>query len=109
MASLSDRRQHARLSAENATFIVSGQPASLVDWSFGGLGVRFDDPVDFEISREVDIRVHDRKTDSWEVLNGTVRRIEPTGVVGIEFSDEGEATVRVLLRVLGNRLMGAHL
>jgi len=109
MPSPSDRRQHQRLSADNATFIVAGLPAALVDWSFGGLGVQFDDPFDFEISQEVDIRVLDRRADTWEVLKGAVRRIEPAGVVGIEFSDEGEATVRVLLRVLGNRLMGAHL
>jgi len=109
-ASLSqDRRQHQRRSrdGDGGSFFVGGLPARLVDWSFGGLGVRLDAPGRFDVASEVDIRLRDRETGTWETLTGLIRRIDPTGVVGIAFADDGETTVRVLLRLLGNRMMGA--
>lgn len=107
MARFAERRQHRRQENSDTAFIVAGKPAALVDWSFGGLGVRFDPPCELDVAQEVNIRVLDRRSDSWDELKGSVRRVDPSGLVGIEFADEGEATVRVLLRVLGNRLMGA--
>ena len=111
-ASLSrDRRQYQRLSqgGGDGSFFVGGLPARLVDWSFGGLGVRFDAPARFPMESEVDIRLRDRETGAWETLTGLIRRTDPTGVVGIAFADDGETTVRVLLRLLGNRMLGASI
>ena len=99
-----NRRRHDRHVSDGALFVVAGKPARLVDWSFGGLALRMEEPADFAISEEIDIRVHDAEVDAWETLQGHVRRVDSKGVVGVAFADDGEASVRILLKLFGSRM-----
>jgi hypothetical protein len=98
-----NRRRHDRHMSEGGYFVVAGKPARLVDWSFGGLALRMEEPADISVSEDVDIRVFDAAGGVWEGLKGHVRRIDSQGVVGVAFADDGEASVRILLRLFGNR------
>ncbi len=100
----SNRRRHDRHLSDNALFVVAGKPARLVDWSFGGLALRMDEPADFVVAEEVDIRVFDADVGVWESLQGHIRRIDAKGVVGVALADDGEASVRILLRLFGHRM-----
>ncbi len=104
MSLSSNRRRHDRHMSDGALFVVAGKPARLVDWSFGGLALRMDEPVDFTVSEDVDIRIFDAAVGMWEALTGHVRRIDSRGLVGVAFADDGEASVRILLRLFGNRI-----
>ena len=102
-----DRRRHQRKSSgdgDEGYFMVAGQPAKLVDWSFGGIGVAVDEPLRFSTGDQVELRLYDPGQEGWEALDGEVRRVHHNGTLGISFADDGETTVRVLLRLLSNRL-----
>ena len=103
----SNRRRHDRQAASFDCLVVAGRPATLVDWSFGGLALRLEDPTDLAVSEDVSMSVFDPATGNWEVLTGRVRRIDDgSGTVGISFADDGEASVRILIRLLGSRKRG---
>ena len=101
-----DRRKEARQACEHDYLEVEGRHATLVDWSFGGLGVRFDGPPDIKAAEEIDIRIFDPATDQWENLEGVVRWINEDGMVGVEFKQTDQRTVGILLRLLGNQFSG---
>lgn len=103
-----NRRRHDRQSGSDDGFVVAGRPATLVDWSFGGLALRLDEPPELALAEEISVSVFDRGTGAWEVLTGQVRRIDPAGTVGVSFADDGEASVRLLIRLLGNRTSRAR-
>ncbi len=111
-----DRRHHQRQAGSdfprNNTkyqapdgITVAGRPARLVDWSFGGLGLQLERPDHFEVNTEVELRVYDLAQESWESLSAQIRRIEADGTLGLAFEDDGENNVRILLRLLNNRLI----
>jgi len=104
-----NRRRHDRQLGDGGYFVVAGKPARLVDWSFGGLALRMDEPADLPVSEDVDIRVFDAAVGAWEPLKGHVRRVDQKGVVGVAFADDGEASVRILLRLFGNRSRAARM
>ena len=101
-----NRRRHDREHASYDCLVVEGHPATLVDWSFGGLALRLEDQIDLAVSQQVAMSVFDPVTGAWELLTGHVRRIDPTGIIGVSFADDGESSVRVLIRLLGNRKRG---
>ncbi len=103
-----DRRRHRRKTGsdgEAGCLTVAGLPAKLVDWSFGGLGLSVEQPNRLAVNEAVELRIFDQEQESWEALNGHIRRIEADGTLGVAFDDDGENTVRVLLRLLNNRLI----
>lgn len=101
-----DRRQFPRFPAVGPQLTVSGRPARLVDWSFGGIGVRLDGGVDgFDPGEPVEIRVRRRATDRWETLRGQVARVDaPESLLGMALDDDGSGSVRVLIELLATRL-----
>ncbi|MEI6560215.1 MAG: PilZ domain-containing protein [Rhodospirillaceae bacterium] len=102
-----DRRRHPRKAGDDGDlgyFMVAGRPAKLVDWSFGGIGVQIAGQIRFRVADTVELRIFDPERDTWESLNGLIRRVEHDGTLGITFADDGENTVRVLLHLLSNRL-----
>ncbi len=101
-----DRRKNNRQPGQHGYLEICGHQAVLVDWSFGGLGVRFGCPVELVVAQEVDIFIFDPGPDHWEALPGIVRRIDADGIVGIEFKDTDQRVIGILLRLLGNRLTG---
>ncbi len=106
-STVSERRRHQRKAGDGGDrgyFTVAGLPAKLVDWSFGGIGVAFDEPIRFGVDETVELRIYDPGQEIWESLDGHVRRVETDGTLGIAFADDGENTVRVLLHLLSNRL-----
>ena len=102
-----DRRKSSRQSCQHDYLQVEGRHAMLVDWSFGGLGIRFEGAADMTISEEVDIRIFDPVTERWETLEGIVRWVDDDGMVGVEFKETDQRAVGILLRLLGNRLSEA--
>ncbi len=103
-APANDDRRKSNRQTSNGYLQVEGQLASLIDWSFGGIGIRFDGPVELEVSAEVDIRILDTVADRWEDIKGIVRWIDQDGKVGIEFTETDQRLVGILLRLLGKRL-----
>ena len=99
-----DRRKNPRQSCRHDYLQVEDRDARLVDWSFGGLGIRFDDAVDMEPGEEIDIRLFDPVADGWETLRGVVRWVEADGKVGVEFRQTDQHAITILLRLLGSRL-----
>ena len=99
-----DRRKASRQRCQHDYLKIADHPAVLVDWSFGGLGVRFNAPTELEVSQEVDIRIFDATTDQWETLDGIVRWVDAENMVGLEFKDADQRAIGILLRLLGNRL-----
>jgi len=99
-----DRRKDLRQTCEHDYLEVEGRHATLVDWSFGGLGVRFDGAVDMKVAEEIDIRIFDPVAEQWETLEGVVRWIDDHGMVGVEFKQTDQRAIGILLRLLGNRL-----
>ncbi len=99
-----DRRKSGRQSCQHDYLEIEGRHATLVDWSFGGLGVRFEGGVDMKVDEEIEIRIFDPAADQWETLEGIVRWIDDEGMVGVEFKQTDQRAVGILLRLLGNRL-----
>ena len=99
-----DRRKETRQAGEHDCLQVEGRHAALVDWSFGGLGVRFEGAPDLKVDEEIDIRIFDPVSDQWEILEGVVRWSDADGMVGIEFKETDQRSVTILLRLLGSRL-----
>ena len=101
-----DRRRADRQSCQHDLLQVEGRRATLVDWSFGGLGVRFDGAVEMAVAEEIDIRIFDPVADCWETLEGIVRWIDADGMVGVEFKQTDQKAMGILLHLLGNQLSG---
>ena len=99
-----DRRKETRQAGEDDDLRVEGRHATLVDWSFRGLGIRFEGTSDLQIDEEVDIRIFDPVGDHWETLQGVVRWADADGMVGVEFKETDQRAVTILLRLLGGRL-----
>ncbi|MEI6559710.1 MAG: PilZ domain-containing protein [Rhodospirillaceae bacterium] len=101
-----DRRKSRRQSCEHDYLQVDDRSAALVDWSFGGLGLRFDGGVDLTLGQAVTIRIFDAVSDRWEALEGVVRWIDPDGMVGVAFREADPRAPAILLRLLGSSLSG---
>ncbi len=99
-----DRRKSSRQSCPHARLRVGGREATLVDWSFGGLGLRFGGRAGVEVSDEIEVNIYDSAGDGWETLSVIVRRIEDTGTVGVEFKADDRNVESVVIRLLRNSL-----
>ena len=99
-----DRRKSSRQSCPKARLRVGGRDAVLVDWSFGGLGLRVDSGVGLEVSQQIAVEIHDPVGELWEALEVVVRRIEAEGIVGVEFREEDANVERVVIRLLRSSL-----
>lgn len=99
-----DRRKTSRRSCQHDHLEVEGWQATLVDWSFGGLGVRFDGAAGVEAGEEIDIRIFDPVAEQWEILEGIVRWIDADGMAGVEFKQTDQRAAGILLRLMGSRL-----
>ena len=99
-----DRRKSSRQSCPKARLRVGGRDAVLVDWSFGGLGLRVDSGIGLEVSEQIAVEIHDPVGALWEALGVVVRRIEADGVVGVEFQEDDANVERVVIRLLRSSL-----
>jgi c-di-GMP-binding flagellar brake protein YcgR len=83
-----------------------GRRAVLEDWSFGGIGVRFEGGSDVAVGEEIDIRLFDPHGNCWEVLEGVVRWIDDGGKVGVEFKQTDQRLIGLLMQLMGGDLGG---
>ena len=99
-----ERRKTSRQACPNARLRVRGREVALVDWSFGGLGLRFSGDVAVMVSDEIDVDIFDSAGDRWETLGVVVRRIESGGLVGVEFKADDEKVEGIVIRLLKESL-----
>ncbi len=87
-----DRRVHPRVSGPHFYLLVDGQPARLVDWSFGGLGVRMEFGTgDLAPGSRVSLLILRNDGETWTTLRSIVRRVEPgENAVGVELEDAAD-------------------
>ncbi len=101
-----ERRQHPRHPGNLSYLQLDGRPARLIDWSFGGIGVKVEDGADMPaVEQNVEIRIFAREAGEWRTVKGRVQRADATErAVGVVFTDEGQSSVRLLIDLLGFRL-----
>ena len=99
-----DRRRTSRQPCPHAYLRVSGRDVSLVDWSFGGLGLRFDHPETMKVSDEIEVDIFDPVGGGWETLGVVVRRLEADGIVGVEFKAGDPNVESAVIRLLHTSL-----
>lgn len=84
-----DRRIHPRVHGPHFYLLMDGQPARLVDWSFGGLGVRTEfGTAGLELGSRASLLILRNDGETWTTLHSIVRRVEPDlNLVGVELED----------------------
>ena len=99
-----DRRRHSRQPCPHAYLRAFGRDATLVDWSFSGLGLCFECPEGMKVGDEIEVNIFDPVGDKWETLRVVVRRIESGGTVGVEFYADDPNVESVVIRLLRTSL-----
>jgi len=99
----SDRRRYSRQKCRHY-LRVNGHDAILVDWSFSGLGIRFEDGIRVSIAETVNIDILDPAFKDWENIKGVVCRIDQGNLVGVSLDETDDKATHILIRLLGNSL-----
>ena len=104
LPSQKDRRRNSRQPCPHAYLRAFGRDATLVDWSFGGLGLRFEYPEGMTVGHEIRVNIFDSVSATWELLDVVVRRIEEGGTIGVEFKPDDPNVESVVIRLLHTSL-----
>lgn len=106
-----ERRRYPRFMGDAYPLRLGRHSGQLVDWSAGGVAVCVREGIDdYDIGAPVTISIPSEHTLAVAVFHGHVQRIDRTwGIIGVEFVDDGEDAVRLLIDLVGTMLPhGTH-